>query len=135
MTGRLRLTVDKDRPGRVRAVSGGAKYAGEAVLTSLDDTVTVRIDAPDLRPAEERGPWRPTHYMEKVSAFLADFPDGVPKATVETGVEGRSEVVRKALALLVEEGYVKRSAGPRGALIHTLDRPYVEGLDEMAGEL
>jgi hypothetical protein len=136
MTGRLRLTVDKDRPGHVRAVSGGAKYAGDAILTSSDDgSVIVQVVAPDLRPADERGPWRPTFYMQKVSEFLSDFPDGVPKATVEEGVEGKAEHIRKALSILVEEGYVKRTAGPRGALIHTLERSYDETCDDLAGEL
>lgn len=45
MTGRLRLTVDKDRPGHVRAASIGASKAGEAVLTSKDNgSVVVEIE-------------------------------------------------------------------------------------------
>lgn len=44
MTGRLRLTVDKDRPGHVRAQALEAKAIGSAVLTSgADGSVTVEI--------------------------------------------------------------------------------------------
>ena len=52
MTGRLRLTVDKDRPGHVRAVSVEAKGAGTVVLTSsADGSVTVEIE-PSMTHAE-----------------------------------------------------------------------------------
>jgi hypothetical protein len=130
MTGRLRLTVDKDRPGHVREISGGARYAGEAVLTSHDDgTVRIQIDAPDLRPAAERGPWRPTHYMQKVSDLLADLPKGASKKAIEDAIEGKAVHVRKAIDALVAEGYVKRQTGPRGALIHVLDRPFTDDND------
>ena len=45
MTGRLRLTVDKDRPGHVRAASVGATRIGEAVLESrADGSVLVEIE-------------------------------------------------------------------------------------------
>ena len=45
MTGRLRLTVDKDRPGHVRARAAEATRVGEAVLTSgPDGSVTVEIE-------------------------------------------------------------------------------------------
>ena len=47
MTGRLRLTVDKDRPGHVRAASVEAKAAGTAVLISgADGSVQVSIERP-----------------------------------------------------------------------------------------
>lgn len=48
MTGRLRLTVDKDRPGHVRAAAVEAKAAGTAVLISgADGSVEVSIEKPD----------------------------------------------------------------------------------------
>ena len=136
MRGRLRLTVDKDRPGHVRAVSGGARYAGEAVLRSQEDgRVEVSIHGPDLRPPEERGPWRPTGYMEKVSRFLATMPGGASQTQVEKGVGGTADHVRQALTVLVEEGYVRRDRGPRNAMLHVLDRDYSEVDDMSSGDL
>lgn len=128
MTGRLKLTVDKDRAGHVRAISAGAKIAGQAVLVSAADgtSVDLYIEAPDLRPANERGPFKPTHLMEKVSRFLEAGPGPWSKQAIEDAVEGKAEYLRAALAVLVEEGYVSRETGPRGALLHTSARPYRE---------
>lgn len=128
MTGKLRMSVDKDRPGHVRAVSLGARNAGLAVLTSDPDTgsVTVRIQAPDLRPPGERPRFRPTHLMERVSHYLSTVPDGVPGSTVETEVKGKGEGIREALNVLVDEGYVARSTGLRGAILHRSIRVYSE---------
>lgn len=134
-TGRLRLTVDKDRPGHVRAISGGAKYAGEVELHSDDLTgaVTVRIANPDLRPLEERGPFRPTHLMERVSVFLATVPGGASKNDITAGVTGNKKAIGQALDVLVDEGYVERAHGPNRAVIHRRVRPYYEADDLAEG--
>lgn len=125
MTGRLKLTVDKDRPGHVRAHSAAAKNAGTVVLQSRKDgTVAVHIEAPDLRPPAERGPWRPTTLMERASRLLEDFPDGLSGNAVEKQLGGTREHVRAALAALVEDRYAKREPGARGALLHVSTRPY-----------
>lgn len=125
MTGKLRLTVDKDRPGKVRAISAAAKYAGEAILTSqADGAVTVSITAPDLRPSDERGPFRPTHLMAKVSEFLSSTPDGASTKAIEEAVIGKRDGIRKAIERLVVEGHVARVSGPRGAVIHVLEKPF-----------
>ncbi len=127
MTGRMRLSVDKDRPGRVRAVSAGARNAGTAVLTShADGTVTVVINAPDLRPADERGPFRPTHLMEAVSNFLESIEGGASGAAIEKGVGGKAEFIRIAIEILVQEQHIVRTAGARGAVIHTVLEPFRE---------
>jgi hypothetical protein len=128
MTGRLRLVVDKDRPGLVRAVSGGAKNAGTAVLESHSDgRVEMRIDAPDLRPADERGPFRPTALMQRVSLFLLTVQgEGVSGAAIEREVHGNAKAVRQAVEMLVQEGYVSRRVGPRNAVLHRSVRPFLD---------
>jgi len=131
MTGKLRLSVDKDRPGFVRAVSAGAKSAGNAILTSSEDgTVTIVIEAPDLRPAEERGPFRPTKLMARISHFLetCDGTDGVSRNEIEKSVTGDNNGLRQALDVLVDEHYVKRWPAGR-AVLHRLERPFREELD------
>lgn len=135
MTGRLRLTVDKDRPGHVRAVSAAAKHAGNAVLSSFPDgSVDVVVEAPDLRPASQRGPFEPTGLMEKVSHFLAslttDSDGGVSMKAIEEGVPGKAVYLRAAVDALVERGHVRREPGIRGAILHTLIEPYSEGGEE-----
>lgn len=52
MVGRLRLTVDKDRPGHVRAFSIGASGAGTAVLISQADG-SIQVDIESAMSAEE----------------------------------------------------------------------------------
>lgn len=134
-TGRLRLLVDKDRPGHVRAVSAGAKYVGEAELVSDADTgtVTVTIHEPDLRPVEERGRFRPTGLMERVSVLLRSTPGGLSGNAVEKEVKGKAEHIRTALEVLVDEGYVVRREGPKRSVIHVHVRPYYEGA-ELVGD-
>lgn len=118
MRGKLKLTVSKDRPGEVRAVSASAKFAGHVHLDSSEDSVRMWIEEPDLRPMNERGPFRPTGLMEKASRYLESVEGGASGAAVEKELGGKREWVRDALDRLVEEGFARRSAGPRGAVIH-----------------
>lgn len=126
MTGRLKLTVDKDRQGHVRAASGGAKAAGEAVLASSDTgSVDLYIEAPEIQA--EGTQWRPTYYMQKVSSFLDSIlPEGAPSIkAVEDGVGGNKETIRKALGVLVDEGYATRTSQGQ-AVIHRSIRRYFD---------
>lgn len=126
MVGKLRLTVDKDRAGYVRANSAQAKNAGVAVLVSDATTGAVQlvIEAPDLRPAEQRTPFRPTVLMEKVSRFLETFHGAASGRQVTQNVPGREQYVKEALGYLVEDGFVERTNGPRNSVNHTSTEPY-----------
>lgn len=134
MTGKLRITVSKDRPGHVRAASAGAKHAGTAVITSNSETGAVEmvIEAPKtVGAAADEAPavWRPTALMERVSRFLEGV-DGTPTVrTIVTEVPGRSEHLRAAVDALTADGYVRREAGARGALHTHLVRPFREATD------
>ncbi len=129
MHGELRLTVDKDTPGKVRAVSGGARHAG---LVHIDSTgsssVAMRVEAPDLRPASERPAFEPTHLMEKASRFLESLEqDATPsQKAVQDGMGGNRDNVNLALDALVNRGHVTRGTGPRNAITYTLINPYRE---------
>lgn len=134
-TGKLRLTVGKDRPGRVRAVAAGAKNAGLAVLSSQPDgTVRITVEAPDLRPAAERGTFRPTVLMERVSLYLEALPKespGVSENQVIKQVRGGSGPKQLPLALqtLIDEGYVCQTLTVGGTKQNKLLRPYRQGQD------
>lgn len=126
MTGRLKLTVDKDRAGHVRAISAGAKNAGTAVLISSPDgtRMEMHIDGPDLRPADERGPFRPTTLMERVSVWLEERPAGGSTTTIKAEVTGQATAIGAALDRLVEEGHVTRTPIMRGGHHHISTSPF-----------
>ena len=125
-TGKLKLTVDKDRPGHVRGVSEFAKNAGIAVLISNADTgsVTVTIESPNGTTPGEREPFRPTGVMEKISRLLASTDGDLSQRQIESAVEGRTTVIRAALEQLVAGNYVSRHAGPRGAVLHRYEHTF-----------
>lgn len=75
MTGHLRLTVDKDRPGHVRAVSVGAKAVGAAVLTSADDgSITVEIERAYSEDEQQDANQRATR--KRIFDIVRDHGDG-----------------------------------------------------------
>lgn len=123
--GKLRLTVSKDRPGHIRAISAGATYAGMATLTPHDDgTITVTIDAP--ADNAERDDFRPTMLMQRVSQFLESEPEGANTNTIKESVKGKGEWIARALAQLVTEGWAACETGPRNARTYTSAKPYRE---------
>lgn len=119
-TGKLHLTVDKDRPGAVRGASTGARNVGTAVLTSDPGTgdLSITIETPE-RSVNDAGKFRPTTLMQHVSDFLATMPgEWVTRRSIEAEVRGRGTAVRDACDRLVEEGFAERRPGDRGAVLH-----------------
>ena len=126
-TGKLRLTVDKDRPGHVRGFAENSKNVGIAVLESgSNGSVRVRIEPPGSAAAavQVREPWRPTVVMEKVSRMLSTVDGMLSQTAIEKTVGGQQATVRRAVDVLVEEGYVSRHAGPRNSLLHRYERTF-----------
>lgn len=127
MNGRLRLFVDKDRPGHVRAVSKEARYAGMATLTSDAETgnVAVAINAPDLAPAgADKAAGEHLMLMEAVSDHLFENPPKTSVNGIAQALSRRKEHVSAALDELVDRGYVDREKVARGGFAHTLGRRY-----------
>jgi hypothetical protein len=133
--GRVLLVVSKDRHGAVRAMSersGAREIAAVVEIDGTGERPSVRVLPPPApsaaRPAA--GEFRPTGYMDRVSRFL-ERRDGEDSSlgVVVAGVSGNDHHVRHALELLVAEGFVARSTGARGALMHRLVRPYREADD------
>jgi hypothetical protein len=86
----------------------------ESVLV-LDDRLEPRIEG-------TRADYDAKAMRERVREWLTRQTDRVTREAVETGIEGRAEVVRAALYALVEAGEVERTGeGKRGA-------PYLFGL-------
>jgi hypothetical protein len=113
-TGRLRLTVDKDRPGHVRGAALEANWVGTVVLSSNVETGDVHavIEAPTAASGDGRR--EPTAMMVKISEFLMTGRDQEwsSNAVVES-VGGRRAVVLDALDALARRGYITRSEGAR----------------------
>lgn len=113
-TGRLRITVDKDRPGHVRGAAMEANWVGTAVLSSDVDTgdVHAAIEAPKV--ADGDGRREPTTVMVKISEFLMTGRKQAwsTNAVVEA-VGGRRAVALDALAALARRGYITQTEGTR----------------------
>jgi len=137
--GKLRLRVDKDRPGYVRGASLPGKaghWAADAIITPTDDdTVDLQLKAPQSHTegaTAEGSTFRPTVLMTRVSAFLGTVPDGASLRGILDGVTGNEKALRTAIDILVDEGYVTReSATGRGGarLVHRHVKAYTEVSD------
>ena len=110
MTGRLQMTVDKDRAGHVRGNSGGAKNAGTAVLESDADTglVTVTVTAPDLTTAQQKQAGAKLLRLEELSNYLAAGDgQGQSLTSIASGLGGKNKTtVAGDLADLERRGHV-----------------------------
>lgn len=123
--GELRLTVTKDRPGHVRAISLGAKGAGVAHLRAHGED-QIRIN---IQPLKTGNPFRPTNLMEKVSRLLEHASAPLSKAAVEKDIEGKRDAIRSACQVLIEEGFIAVENGARNSILMRSLKPYRESED------
>jgi 5S rRNA maturation endonuclease (ribonuclease M5) len=107
-TGLARIEVKKDRPGHLPRGK-----AAELELASNPDTghISWKLTISE-QPADDPLPWRPTLLMQRVSEHLETQPEPVSRNAVETGVKGKAQYIRKALEILIREGYVSESLAP-----------------------
>lgn len=118
-TGRSVLNVHKDRPGYLLRPA-----IGRLVLdATTPGQITYRIDQDK---SHDEGAFRPTALMEKVSRQLERETAPLSTKQIEEIKLGKAEYVRKALAELSEDGYIRRDEGPRGALLYTSIRAFRE---------
>jgi 5S rRNA maturation endonuclease (ribonuclease M5) len=106
-TGLARIEVKKDRPGHLPR-----GRLAELELTSDPDTgrITSRLTISE-QLADDSLPFRPTFLMQRVSEYLETESEPVSRTNVEKAVKGKAEYIRKALDILIREGYV--SVQPR----------------------
>ncbi|MER7309932.1 AAA family ATPase [Streptomyces griseoluteus] len=128
VTGKSTVRIAKDRPGQLRkhalSHSSGLHWFADFTLRSHDQTFTEGSLYP---PIEQQGPFRPTSLMRKVSDAITGAPAPLSVRGVQDRVTGNKDAVRQALARLVDEGFVSVEAGPRGAQLHKLAKPFTEG--------
>ncbi len=130
LTGRSRLFVSKDRHGQVRGPltlpsAGGRHWAADLIIDSTGPFLDVVLHP----PAAQHGPFKPTVVMARVASVLAraDKPLGV--RDIQDRVSGKQQVVRQALAALIDEGHVQVDDGPNRSRLHRLVRSYPDQED------
>ncbi len=100
VTGTSTITVEKDRPGWVRACADQDRIGDLEVTAWPDGGITARIVPPG--EATTVPPWS---LVEAICAVL-DMYEGAAKSQLERDVGSRAETVRAATAWLVKEGWV-----------------------------
>jgi hypothetical protein len=115
--GRAKVHVTKDRPGMLPRPVGG-----ELTLTvDLDGRITPAfVQAADDQPDKR---FRPTCLMERVSRAVEAHP-GISRTGVEGAVKGKARIIRQAIDLLITEGHIRVTGGPRDAQLLTSQRPF-----------
>lgn len=121
-TGKVKITVAKDRCGHVRQHEGTGRMIAMLELQSWPDGgVSATVDLPD-EPAGD-GSFRPTYVMAQLAKVLLGNP-GLTNRALRAAVKGRNDVKDLALELLVNDGFVEVRPGAKGARHHHLLRPY-----------
>ena len=139
--GKIRLTIEKDRHGQVRAHATG-KIAGDFILDSTDPNWTnTRIEHP---AAAADGKIKPTSAMAAVSAYLTTQPNqaapsrnSIAQALTETSPFKKHTIDRAIDELANDQHIVIESQGYGKANTLRLTRPYHEqnGLQDISGAL
>ncbi len=126
-TGRSTLFIAKDRPGQLRRnalpASGGMHWYGDLVLDSHHEQF---VEASITPPTSHGEDFRPTVLMRRVSDALGRAGHPLSGREITDRVSGKQQVVRQALALLVDEGFVSVKPGPSNSRLHRLARPFEE---------
>jgi hypothetical protein len=120
--GKWKLTVAKDRIGN------RAKGTTAAIVdvTSTEGSIGLYFHMTDAQEAEAKGErFRPTVLMERISRYLEDNP-GASGRSIAKDVEGKTDGVRDALAVLIDEGHVQAEPGDRKGFYHHIVNPYRE---------
>jgi hypothetical protein len=121
-TGRALLKTNKDRPGFLPRPT-----IGKLVLASDGENVTYSLERDRSHDGDR---FRPTVLMERVSRRIEPEFEPVPLVWIEENVTGNRDARRTAVDVLVDEGFLDESKGPRGARLFRSVRPYREAEDD-----
>lgn len=143
MVGVLSLRVGKDRPGRVRPVSGEyrasdrSQEAARAVIDSTEPGTTFyALQVPEgplggtLAADDGAEEFVPTALMEKISRAV-EAAGALSVAAIKRDVSGKTDYKAAALKILEAEGYLYR--GEQKAPLTSV-RPYREVEDRRSGK-
>jgi len=100
VTGATTITIEKDRPGWLRAKTDDGAIAVLELTAYPDGTVIGRVLPPD--EARTAPPWT---VCAAILAYLTQY-DGASKAAIEHDIGGRAEALRQALKWMVTREWV-----------------------------
>ena len=100
--------------------------AAELELRSDPETHALSWQVRPPKPVSATEPFRPTVLMERVSRYLEERAEPASRKNVEDAVQGATDWLRKAMDLLVKEGYASEAEGPRNARPLSSVRPFRE---------
>jgi len=120
------LICAKDRHGHYRK---GQRVA-ELHVTPQPAGVRVELVAAIESTAGEAGGFRPTVLMERVSRAVEQAGDLLTFNSIADRVKGKRQHVRTAVDVLVAEGHLTATGGPRRAILHGSVKPYREADDD-----
>jgi len=121
MTGRLRLTVDKDRPGHVRANAISAKEAGTVVLESVGKALNVFIEFNSEMDESSRRELEQQQLRDMILKSVASYPQGASITSVAKEIKKRHDAVRETMHELHEMGLLRYGATRGGTPTHVLN--------------
>jgi hypothetical protein len=126
-TGKYKITTHKDRGGFLKR-----GYLADVKLSSDPEThnITWSFTEPVVS-TDDKGHFRYTKLMQKISNELAGVTETLSKAEVKRRVGGKSDQLGKAIDSLIAEQYMTASDGERGAVNVLLTRPYSEADDPL----
>lgn len=141
LEGEVKILLAKDRLGDLRQHCIPERENLSRITTvNIDST---RPDGPIIftfrTPIDDKGNFRPTAMMEKLSKFIEEqnkrgnYPQqgAVTDYLKDVGVKGRTTTKIKALQILIDEGYVR--ADRKGqARLHTSLKPYRQEGDPLS---
>jgi hypothetical protein len=121
-TGKVKVTVSKDRCGYVRQHEGTGRVIAMLELRSWPDGgVTVSVGVPE---AATEGPARPTHIMATLSGLIASKP-GISTNQLRASVKCKVMTTTLALELLEAERYIRVEPGANRSKLHHPLRPFL----------
>jgi hypothetical protein len=134
------MRIGKDRHGYVRGESGPMRKTDRTQETArvvIDSTVnpdrpSVTVEPWSDRTSSASPAFRPTTLMEHISDALMIEPSPLSFRSIGERVKGKQEYIRDALGVLVAEGFVTRTDGPRGSHLHALARSYKQHTDPLS---
>jgi hypothetical protein len=121
----VRVTVEKDRKGRIRRE---APEGLDVRVTSDPATEALALDVIPATGGTEDG-FRPTALMERVSMYVEEHP-GIGKTEAADLLGKRKQYVLMAIQSLFEGGYLRIERGKNGKQCLYHEKPYRQATDD-----
>ena len=120
-TGRVKLSVSKDRGGHVDEHANTTRVVAEVVLrSSPDGSITTTVEAPKTSSAVNSAP---TYIMENISKMIESQP-GIGSNQLRSVIKSSRENLATAIELLSSGGFIEIKPGPNRTHLHTSLKPF-----------